>query len=123
MSFTRQRFEPGLSNVLPFDSSSLSLRPAWWFLIANTAPSSLLISKYFSPLGVSLKISMCFFESYWFFTTSLSKEKTDKKTRLFAALCVVEVSQCQQAHLRKVWQRLHLSGVACALLELFDRSC
>ena len=27
MSFTGQRFEPGLSNILPFDSSSLSSRP------------------------------------------------------------------------------------------------
>lgn len=27
MSFTGQRFEPGLSNIFPFDSSSLSSRP------------------------------------------------------------------------------------------------
>ena len=54
MSFTGQRFDPGLSNILSFDSSSLSSRPPWWFLVANTAPRSLLISKYFSQLGVCL---------------------------------------------------------------------
>ena len=54
-SFTRQRFEPGLSNVLPFDSSSLSSRPPWCLLVANTAPRSLLNLKYFSPLGVCLE--------------------------------------------------------------------
>ena len=54
MSFTGQRFEPGLLNILPFDSSSLLSRPLCWFLVANTAPRSLLISIYFSPLGVYL---------------------------------------------------------------------
>ena len=56
ISFTGQRFEPGLSNILPFDSSS-SL---------SSRPRSLVISKYFSPLGVSLATSMCFFKSCWF---------------------------------------------------------
>jgi len=66
MSFTGQRFEPGLSNIFPFDSSSLSSRPPWWFLVANTAPRSLFISRYFSPFGASLEISMCFLSSCWF---------------------------------------------------------
>ena len=29
MSFTVQRFEPGLSNILPFNSSSQTSRPPW----------------------------------------------------------------------------------------------
>ena len=82
------------------------------------APRSLLIFKYF------LEKSMCSFKSCW---NSLSKEQTSerkKKTGLISALCVVGLSQCQQARLlRKVLQRLPLSEVACALLELFDRSC
>ena len=124
MSFTGQRFEPGLSNILPFDSSFLSSRPPWWFLVANTAPCSLLISKYFSPLGVCLETSMCFFRSCWFSRPLFPRNRLIKKNRLFAALCLVGVNQCQRARLlHKVWQRLPLSELACALLELFDHSC
>jgi len=47
ISFTWQRFEPGLANY-PLDSSS---RPTWWLLVANTAPRSLLNSYYSSKAG------------------------------------------------------------------------
>ena len=121
-SFTGQRFEPGLTNILPFDSSSLSSRPPRWFLVANTAPRSLLIVIYFSPLGVCLETSMCFFRSCWFSRPLFLRNRLIKN-RFFAAFCLVGVNQCQRARLHKVWQRLPLSEVACALLELFDHSC
>ena len=87
MSFTGQRFEPGLSNILPSDSSSLSSRPPWWFLVANTAPRSLLISKYFSPLGVSLETSMYFFKSCWFSRPRFPRNRLIKNQAVCCSLC------------------------------------
>ena len=87
MSFTGQRFEPGLLKILPFDSSSLLSRPPWWFLVANTAPRSLLISKYFSPLGVSLKTSMCFFKSCWFSRPHFPRNRLIKNQAVCWSLC------------------------------------
>jgi len=85
ISFTGQRFEPGLSNILPFDSSSLSSRPPWWFLVANTAPArSLLISRYFSPVGVCLETSMYFLRAIVpKFRLEVCKMKKSKIPKLF----------------------------------------
>ena len=87
MSFTGQRFEPGLSNIFPFDSSSLSSRPPWWFLVANTAPRSLFISRYLSPFDASLEISMCFLSSCWFSQPLFLRNKLMKNQAICCTLC------------------------------------